>query len=187
MIWNTDSGTYLNISSFPSNLSCPFVEKKRRPLRNWLLVRYGLKHERSHFAWLIDWLIDYRSVQPYFTRIETLPMPVKGCKIEAFCSAIMAFEQGGIFIVPLPAKTRDLGLHGPIRRAALFSRLLWQAKLGYWGFILTQISTGKFCSMARYVQYMVANNTSIKFLKSEQNSLIIKDNLVFHGRKCNKT
>ena len=55
-------------------------------------------------------------------------MPVKGCKIEAFCSAIMAFEQGGIFIVPLPAKTRDFGLLGPIRRAALFSRLLWQSK-----------------------------------------------------------
>ena len=73
---------------------------------------------------MINWLTDYRPVKPNFTHIEMLPMPAKGCKIEAFCSALMAFEQGGIFLVPLPAMTRDLGLHGLIRRTALFNRLL---------------------------------------------------------------
>jgi hypothetical protein len=38
------------------------------------------------------------------------------------CSALRAFEQGGIFITP--AVTRDLGFSGLIRRTAPFSRLL---------------------------------------------------------------
>jgi hypothetical protein len=32
--------------------------------------------------------------------METSPLLVKGCKIQAYCTALRAFEQGGIFIVP---------------------------------------------------------------------------------------
>jgi hypothetical protein len=31
--------------------------------------------------------------------MEMSPLLVKGCKIQAYCSVLMAFEQGGIFIV----------------------------------------------------------------------------------------
>jgi hypothetical protein len=36
-----------------------------------------------------------RLAQEFFTYMETSPLPVKGCK-----TALRAFEQGGIFIVP---------------------------------------------------------------------------------------
>jgi hypothetical protein len=45
-------------------------------------------------------IIVLRPAQEYFTSMETSLLPVKGCKIEAYCSALMAIEQGGIFIVP---------------------------------------------------------------------------------------
>jgi hypothetical protein len=32
------------------------------------------------------------------------------------CSALRVFEQGGIFIVPTPTVTRDLGFYGLIRK-----------------------------------------------------------------------
>jgi hypothetical protein len=78
----------------------------------------------------IDWLfIVLRPAQEYFTYMETSPLPVKGCKIWfcfehiilyntykwigykflqlnyplqnlGLCSALRAFEQGGVIIVP---------------------------------------------------------------------------------------
>jgi hypothetical protein len=71
-------------------------------------------------SWLIDWLFTVsHPPQEFFTYMETSPLPVKGCKIEilivifslyindiskllrnlGLCSALRAFEQGGIFIV----------------------------------------------------------------------------------------
>jgi hypothetical protein len=49
----------------------------------------------------IDWLfIVLHPAQEYFTYMETSPLPVKGWKNLGLCSALRAFEQGGIFIVP---------------------------------------------------------------------------------------
>jgi hypothetical protein len=41
-----------------------------------------------------------RLTQEYFTYMETSPLPVEGLLNLSICSALMAFEQGGIFIVP---------------------------------------------------------------------------------------
>jgi hypothetical protein len=41
-----------------------------------------------------------RPAEELFTYVETPPLPVKGCKNYGLCSALKAFEQGGIFIVP---------------------------------------------------------------------------------------
>ena len=49
-------------------------------------------------CWLIDWLfLVLRPVQEYFTCIETSLLPVQNLGL---CSALRAFEHGGIFIVP---------------------------------------------------------------------------------------
>jgi hypothetical protein len=40
-----------------------------------------------------------RPAQEFFTYMETSPLPVKGLQNLGLCSAIKAFEQGGIFIV----------------------------------------------------------------------------------------
>jgi hypothetical protein len=39
------------------------------------------------------------SAQEFFTYTETSPLPVQGCNL-GLCSAVRAFEQGRIFIVP---------------------------------------------------------------------------------------
>jgi hypothetical protein len=43
-----------------------------------------------------------RPAQEYFTYMETSPLPVKVEVLQnlGLCSALRAFEQGGIFIVP---------------------------------------------------------------------------------------
>jgi hypothetical protein len=41
-----------------------------------------------------------RLAQKFFTCMETSSLPVEGCKIKAYCSALGASKQGGIFIVP---------------------------------------------------------------------------------------
>ena len=71
------------------------------------------------------WLIAYtcivlRPVREYFTHTGTPPLPVIGCKIEAFARHLRPFQQGGVFVVPcsVPAITRDLGLRGLIWRSA---------------------------------------------------------------------
>jgi hypothetical protein len=57
-------------------------------LSSWLIVR------------LIDWWFTvFRPAQEFFTYMEMSPLPVKGCKI-GLCSALRAFEQGVVFIVP---------------------------------------------------------------------------------------
>jgi hypothetical protein len=49
---------------------------------------------------MIDWLfIILRPAQEYFTYVETSPLPVKLQNL-GLCSALRAFEQGGILIVP---------------------------------------------------------------------------------------
>jgi hypothetical protein len=52
-------------------------------------------------------LIVFRFAQEFFTNMEMSPLPLKGCKIQAYArrnlglwSALRAFEQGGISIVP---------------------------------------------------------------------------------------
>ena len=42
----------------------------------------------------------YRRTREFFTHMETLPFPVKGCKFFYLCSALMAIEQWGFFSVP---------------------------------------------------------------------------------------
>jgi hypothetical protein len=50
---------------------------------------------------------------PLVTYMKTSPLPVKGGKIKAYCSALRAFEQAGIFIMPhTPHLTWDLGFSG---------------------------------------------------------------------------
>jgi hypothetical protein len=49
---------------------------------------------------LIDFFIVLRTTQEYFTYMATSPLLVKGWKNLDLCSALRAFEQGGIFIVP---------------------------------------------------------------------------------------
>jgi hypothetical protein len=52
-----------------------------------------------------DWLFTVlRPAQEFFTYMETLQLPVKGLPNLGLCSALRAFEQGGIFIVT-PAVT----------------------------------------------------------------------------------
>ena len=50
----------------------------------------------------VDWLIIYvlRPAQEYFTYIETSPLAGEGLQNLGLCSALRAFEQGGIFFVP---------------------------------------------------------------------------------------
>jgi hypothetical protein len=71
--------------------------------------------------------------------MATSPLPVKGCKIEAYARHS---EQGGIFIVPHVLWHGASGFSGLIRMTAPISRLLQQA-WGCGGPILTRILTGR--------------------------------------------
>jgi hypothetical protein len=57
-------------------------------------------HDLLPHGGIFIYLRFYVPLKGYFTYIETSPLPVKGCKNLSLCSALRAFEQGGIFIVP---------------------------------------------------------------------------------------
>ena len=59
-----------------------------------------LKLTVSKHIWLIDWLFTVlRPTQEYFTYMET-SIAGEGLQNFGLCSALRAFEQGGIFIMP---------------------------------------------------------------------------------------
>ena len=93
--------------------------------------------------WLIDWLIIhcFTSRSRIFHLYGDVTITGEGLQNLGLCSALRAFEQGGIFYRATPAVTRGLGFSGLIRRTAPFSRLLRHTR-GCGGSILPRILTG---------------------------------------------
>jgi hypothetical protein len=74
-------------------------------------------------ARLIDWLIIYgfTSRSRIFHLYGDVTIAGEGLQNLGLCSALMAIEQGGIFIVPHLAVTRDLGFsEGPPHSVASY-------------------------------------------------------------------
>jgi hypothetical protein len=92
---------------------------------------------------LIYWLFTVsRPAQKFITLYGDITIAGEGLQTLGLCSVLMAFEQGGIFIVPqLLWHGTSVYLSGLIRRTAPFSRLLRHTK-GCGGSILTRILTG---------------------------------------------
>jgi hypothetical protein len=90
--------------------------------------------------WLIDWLIDYCFTSR--SRIFHL-ITGEGLQNVRLCSALRAFDQGGIFIVSQLLWYGGHSFSGLIRRTAQFSRLLRPTR-GCGELILTRILTGRF-------------------------------------------
>ena len=71
-------------------------------------------------SWLIDWL--YILLIIPFKNISSVQgrhcCRWRAVYILGLCSELRVYEQEGIFIVPIPDKTRDLGVHGLVRRSA---------------------------------------------------------------------
>jgi hypothetical protein len=85
-------------------------------------------------GWLVIYCFTSRS--RIFHLYGDITITGEGHQNVGLCSALRAFGQGGIYIVP-----RDLGFPGHIWRTAPFSRLLRHA-WGCGGPILTRILTG---------------------------------------------
>jgi hypothetical protein len=90
---------------------------------------------------LVDWLIGYLQFYVPLKNFSHITIAGEGLQNLGLCSALRAFEQGGIFIVP------HLLWHGTsifsslIRRTTAFSHLLRHTR-GCGGSILTRILTG---------------------------------------------
>jgi hypothetical protein len=106
---------------------------------------------------MIDWLFSVlRPAQEYFTYMETSPLQVKVCKLLGLYSALRAFEQGGIFIVPHllwhRASVFPVSSEGPPHSVASYDT----HTRGCGGSILTRIPTGGTICM-KYVRYIWPN------------------------------
>jgi hypothetical protein len=113
------------LSDLPENLQIvQFVHA------NWSLDIY-----------MIDWLTVYgfTSRSRIFHLYGDVTITGEGLQNLGLCSALRAFEQGGI----TPAVTRGLGFSGLIRRTAQFSRLFRHTR-GCGGSILTRILAGPY-------------------------------------------
>jgi hypothetical protein len=68
----------------------------------YIINKWYILSLNNWWTWtLIDWLFTVlRPAQEFFTDMETSPLPVKGLQNLDLCSALKAFEQGGIYMVP---------------------------------------------------------------------------------------
>jgi hypothetical protein len=101
------------------------------------------------FDWLIIFCFTSHSRIFHFHVYGNVTINGERLQNLGLCSAIRAFEQEGIFIVP----------HVFIRRTAPFSRFLRQTR-GCEGQILTQILTGSFYSKFRYIDFVLTFNNN---------------------------
>jgi hypothetical protein len=99
----------------------------------------------SLIDWLIDWLIIYcfTSCSRIFLLHGDVTIAGEGLQHLGLRSALRAFEQGGIFIVPHLLWHGTWVYCGLIRRTTPFSRLLQHTR-GCGGSILTRILTGPY-------------------------------------------
>jgi hypothetical protein len=112
------------------------------PLRNWNPERGKAETPYVTLYTVIYECTVLRPAQEFFTYNETSPFASKRLQ-KGLCSALRAFEQGGIFIVPHllwhGVSVFLVSSEGP--PMALFSRLL-RHTMGCGGSILTRILTG---------------------------------------------
>jgi hypothetical protein len=104
----------------------------------------------------IDWLIIVvRPAQEFFHLhvYRDVTIASEGLQTLGLCSALRAFEQGGIFIVP----------HVLIRSTTPFDRLLRHTR-GCEGRILTQILAGSWFDISIYWQRFIFQQQSIPFM-----------------------
>jgi hypothetical protein len=96
--------------------------------------------------YMSDWLIIYSftSRSRIFHLYGDVTIAVEGLQNLSLCSALRAFEQGGIFIVPHLLRHGTSVFFGFIRKTAPFSRLLRHTR-GCGGSILTRILSGFTC------------------------------------------
>jgi hypothetical protein len=123
-------------------------------LTYWVEKRYKLE-QQLHVEWLIDSFISYgfTSRSRIFHVYGDVTIAGEGLQNLGLCSALRAFEQGEIFIVP-----RNLGFSGLIRRTAPFSRLLQHTR-GCGRSILTRILTGTVLN-APLTKYSIVHSTT---------------------------
>ena len=76
----------------------------------------------KNWMWLVGWVVI--KAPRIFLNFVTTPYCQWRAANLCICSALMAIEQGGMFIVPQPAVIRDLGFCSFVRRTTPFYRFV---------------------------------------------------------------
>ena len=98
---------------------------------NMRLIYVNLQH--NYIVLFVCLFGVYRPTREFFTHMETLPLPVKGCKFWPICSSFMATEQWGFFSVPHSlwhgASVYIVHLRGPMTLTPIAERLAVELSL----------------------------------------------------------